>query len=679
MVSFRRTRALLAACITSSAAWVATPAAADGTYDILIMGTVKGEMTVATEGDARRVRFQYVDRGRGPDFRTEQRTGPDGVPTSYFASGVNYLKAPVDERFESVADDVRWKSAADAGGAKRGGYYVPHEGTLDATAALAAALLRAPGGELNLLPRGKARIERVTETTLPTGRATLYFIHGLSFAPSPVWLGDDGHLILEGNSWVSARRQGLGAEGDRLIALQEQALTDREIAQAKSLAQKPAGAVAFHDVAIYDAVKRKRVEHQTVIVRGNRIIWVGAAKDITVEERSDMVIDGKGRTLLPGLFDMHTHLADNISGLLALGSGITSARDLANQIDKLAARSAAWDKGELIGPRVFRAAMIDGKHPLAGPTELLVGTKEEALAAVARAKNAGFPAVKLYSSLPSDLAKVIIDDAHRRGMRVGGHVPAGMTMTQAIEAGFDEITHANFWLLGFMGDEVVAKTNTPARISALGERGREFDLDSKEVRDLVTLVRARGIVLDPTLGVFQDTLLARPGEPVPSVAAFADRMPATVIRSVSGGGMAKDEATRARYRESLDRLGQLFLRFHRAGVPLVAGTDGLTGVSMPFELATYVKAGLAPVDALHMATLGAARVAGAEDRLGSIAVGKLADLVLVEGDPTVSIADIAKTEVVMKDGVLFDPDKLFVAAGMQPRKPVAAAKMGDVK
>ncbi|MDR7070058.1 imidazolonepropionase-like amidohydrolase [Pseudoxanthomonas japonensis] len=675
----RYLKSLLLLALASTTLLAPSPAAADGIYDILIMGAARGTMTVATQKDVRRVHFQYVDRGRGPDLWTEQRLDADGIPLTYAATGVNYLKAPVDERFESVAGRAIWKSAADAGELSSSGFYVPHEGTLDATAALAAALIKAPGRELSLLPRGRARIEHVMEHALPDGKATLYFIHGLSFAPSPVWLGDDGHLILEGNSWVSARRQGLVDRGDTLITLQEKALTDREISQAASLARRPSGAVAFHDVAIYDAARRTRIDRQTVIVRGNRIVWVGSAKDVTLPERSDMIIDGRGRTLMPGLFDMHTHLADNTSGLLAIASGITSARDLANQIDKLAERSAAWDSGQLIGPRVFRAAMIDGQHALAGPTELLVATEEEALAAVARASEAGFPAVKLYSSLPADLAKVIIDDAHKRGMRVGGHVPAGMTMRQAIEAGFDEVTHANFWLLGFMGDEVIDKTNTPLRISALGELGRTIDLDSPQVRDLVALIRARGTVLDPTLGVFEDTLIAEPGKPVPSVMAFADRMPATVIRSVSGGGMAKNEEERLRYRESLDRLGQLFLRLHRDGVPMVAGTDGLVGVSMPFELETYVKAGLTPAEALHMATLGAARVTGAADQLGSIEVGKLADLVLIDGDPTVDITDIARTELVMKDGVLFDPDDLFIAAGMQPRRPELIAPIGDAK
>lgn len=676
MVRIRLNRRVLIACLAMAATSVATPAMADGSYDILIMGSVRGEMTVATDGSVRRVYFHYVDRGRGPDFRTEQRTDAYGVPLSYAATGVNYLKSPIDERFERSATATHWISAADEGRGTANGFYLPLEGTSDTNAALAAALLRAPGGTLDLLPRGKARIERMIEHALPDGKATLYLIHGLSFAPSPIWLDDSGHLILEGNNWLSARRRGLGAAGDELIKLQDRALTDREIEQAKSLAQNPGKAVAFRDVALYDAKKRQRVAHQTVIVRGNRIVRVGPAKDIIVPEQS-RVIEGRGRTLLPGLFDMHTHLADNVGGLLAIASGVTSARDLANQIDKLAERSAAWDSGRLIGPRVFRSAMIDGRHPLAGPTELLVGTKEEALASVARAADAGYPAVKLYSSLSPSLVPVIIAEAHRRGMRVGGHVPAGMTMTQAIEAGFDEINHANFWLLGFMGDEIVAKTNTPTRILALGQYGRDIDLQSKEVRDLVSLVRARGTVLDPTLGVFEDTLVAQAGQPFPSIAAFADRMPATVIRSMSAGGMAKDAAERARYSESLQRLGELFLQMHRAGVTMVAGTDGIVGLTLPHELATYVKAGLTPAEALHMATLGAARVAGAADRLGSIETGKLADLVLVDGDPTSNIADIARTVLVMKDGMLFEPDRLFAAAAMLPRQP--STSIGAVK
>jgi imidazolonepropionase-like amidohydrolase len=679
MVPIRRIRRSFTACLLAATAFVASPAAADGSYDVIILSNVRGGMTVATEQGVRRVHFHYVDRGRGPDFRTETRSDAAGVPVAYSASGHNYLRAPVEERFDRIDGTGRWTSRADAGQSATNGYYLPHEGSLDTTASLATALLRAPGGELPLLPRGKARIEKVTQSPLPGGGSTtLYFIHGLSFAPSPIWLDDAGNLVLEGNGWVSARRQGLGTLGDELLKVQEQALTRREADQARSLVRKPAGAVVFRDVALYDAVKRRREEHRTVIVEGNRIAWVGSAGSAKIPDGAE-IIEGRGRMLLPGLFDMHTHLADNTSGLLAIASGVTSARDLANQIAQLTERMAAWASGRLIGPRVFRSAMIDGRHPLAGPTELLVSTPDEARAAVVRAAEAGYPAVKIYSSLPPELVPVIVAEAHRRGMRVGGHVPAGMTMTQAIEAGFDEINHANFWMLGLMGPDVVAKTNTPTRLLALGEHGRDVDLGSREVKDLIALARKRGTVLDPTLSILEDTLMAKPGEPVRSIAAVADRMPATVVRSVSGGGIAKDDAERARNRQSLDRLGQMFMMMHRAGVTMVAGTDGPVGITLPRELETYVEAGLPAGEALYMATLGAARVVGAGDRLGSIESGKLADMLLVEGDPTRRVGDIANTSVVMKDGLLFDPDALFVAAGMQPRTSSLTNDKGDQK
>ncbi|OJH39855.1 hypothetical protein BON30_12215 [Cystobacter ferrugineus] len=654
--------AAAAVCLTA-----ASPSAADGAYDLVILGSVRGEMVVASDAKSRRVSFRYDDRGRGHDMRTELRVDAARLPTAYAASGLNYLKAPIAETFEHTDQGGRWTSAADQGQSPDRGFYLPHEASLDANTTLAQALLRAPERELAILPRGRARIEEVMRTRLSGDEAAiLYFIHGLSFGPAPLWLDEAGDLILEGNGWASARRKGLGAQAEKLIELQQEALTQRERRDALRLAQKPSGPVVFHDVALYDATRRKLVKARSVIVDGQRIQWVGPARRAKIAPNAQ-VIKGRGRVLLPGLFDMHTHLADNIGGLLAIASGVTSARDLANQIDPLIKRAAAWDAGELIGPRVFRSAMIDARHPLAGPTELLVATPDEARSAVERAAAAGFPAVKLYSSLTPEQVRVIISEAKQRGLRVGGHVPAGMTMTQAIEAGFDEVNHANFWMLGFMGQEVVDKTNSPVRLTALGERGRDIDLGSKPVTELVALVRDRKIVLDPTLSVFEDTLAARRGEPAPSIAAVADRMPATVVRSMSGGGTAETEAQLERNRQSLERLGQMFMLMHRAGVTMVPGTDGIPGLALVRELETYVEAGLAPTDALYMATLGAARVAGAQDRLGSIAAGKLADLVLVEGDPTQQIASLRNTQVVMKDGVLFDPDALFAAAGMRPR------------
>lgn len=671
----KRFRLVLATAMSPSL-MVATPAAADGDYDIVIMGSRHGDMTVATDKGVRRVHFQYNDRGRGPDLRTELQVDGGGLPVSYAATGHNYLHVAVDERFSRKSGKASWTSLADHGETRAAGFYLPHEASLDANTVLALALLKTPGGELPLLPGGRTRIERVRTEPLPSGgNATLYFLHGLSFGVKPLWLDDAGNLVLEGDGWGSARRRGLGDAGDHLVKLQDAAIAAREAEQARKLVRQPTGAVVFHNVALYNAETRRRVEDQTVIVRGNRIFWTGPATSAPAVEGSER-IDGRGRTLLPGLFDMHTHLATNVFGLLAIGSGVTSARDLANRIAPLSERIRAWDTGTLIGPRVTKSAMIDGKGPLAGPTELLVATPEEAIAAVARAAAAGYPTVKLYSSLPPALVPVIIAEAHRRGMRVGGHVPAGMTMTDAIQAGFDEINHANFWVLGLMGKEVTDRTNTELRLTALGARGRDIDLESGAVKDLIALIREKHVTLDPTLSVFEDTLTAEPGRPAPSIAAFAHRMPATVVRNMSGGGNAKTDADRVRNRESLQRLGQMLIKMHAAGITMVAGTDGTPGLALPRELERYVEAGLTPGEALYMATLGAARVAGVGDTLGSITPGKLADLVLVEGDPTRTIADLRRTRLVMKDGRLFDPDALFQAAGMQPRR---ATNTGETK
>ncbi len=659
----------------------AAPAAADGLYDIVIIGTVRGEMKVETRDGVRHVDFRYVDRGRGPEIRSELRTDPRGIPTMMRVHGVNYLKAPVDERFERSGPTARWVSRADRGTSEAAGFYVPHEATFDASANLAQALLAAPDGQLSLLPSGRARIERMRDHRLVVnGRetvATLYFLHGLSFGPSPLWLDENRELLFEGDNFVSARRRGLDDEAAATLArLQAQSTVEREAAEARRLAHRPDRPVLFRDVTLYDAIGRRRREHMSVLVRGNRIEAVGPARTLSPPEGAETV-DGRGRTLLPGLFDMHTHLSSNSGGLLAIASGVTSARDLANQMASLRERIAAWESGRLIGPRVFRSAMIDGRHALAGPTELLVGSREEAIAAVERAAANGYPAIKLYSSLDPALVPVLIEEAHRRGLRVGGHVPAGMTMAEAIRAGFDEINHANFWMLGLMGPEVTARTNTPLRLTAIGERGRDIDLNAAEVRELVALVRERGTILDPTLSVFHDTLAAEPGRPAPSLAAVADRMPATIVRASSSGGAAADAASLARNRESLARLGQMFLLMHRAGATMVAGTDGTPGLALPRELELYVEAGLTPVEALHLATLGAARVAGVGEQLGAIEPGRLADLVLVEGDPTRRIGDLRNTLFVVKDGVLFDPDALFRAVGMQPRRRTTSSTSGD--
>jgi len=658
---------------TALLALMAGPAFADGDYTVFIAGQERGAMTVRTDPTGlRESAFRFVDRGRGPETKTRLRVDADGLPVLLSVEGVSYYKTAVAESAGRTGDVITWKSEADAGSGPAGTFYLANEADAEIGAALARALIKAPGGELTLLPGGKARIEKSAERTIPGAdgpvQATLYLVSGLGYDAQPVWLDKEGELLAQASSWVSVTRKDLVASIPELIKAQDEILRVRAVAQAASLGRKPAGPVAFKGVRLYDAKARVFRSDMTVVVRGASIEAVGPAASTRIPAGAE-VVEGRGRTLVPGLFDMHVHLSRDSGGLIDIATGVTSVRDLANDPDDLAARKAAYDKGELIGPRVFMAGIIDGKGPLAGPTKALVDTPEGVRRVVADWADRGYPQVKLYSSIKPELMPVLIEESKTRGLRVSGHVPAGMTMEEVILAGYDEVQHANFWVLNFLGPEVAAKTNSPVRFTAVGEQGASLDLASPEVKAFVELLRERGTTLDPTMAAMEDALTGRRGAPAPSMASVADRLPPVVRRGIAGSGFARTDEERARFVQSYGRLGQFLKLLHEAGVPIVAGTDGgAASLTLVHELELYVAAGLSPADALYTATLGAAKVVKADDRLGLIEAGKAADLLLVEGDPSRDMGDLRRGVLVIKDGVIFEPDALYGAVGIAPSR-----------
>jgi imidazolonepropionase-like amidohydrolase len=379
------------------------------------------------------------------------------------------------------------------------------------------------------------------------------------------------------------------------------------------------------------------------------------------------VIDATGRTLLPGMWDMHVHITNSNDGLLDLMAGITTVRDMGDDMEVLKRLSDRFDRGELNGPHVLRAGLIDGTGPYQGPTKTLVSNAEEMRAAVKLYADAGYPQIKLYSSVKPELVPVAVEAAHARGLRVSGHVPAGMTMRQAVEAGYDEVQHANFWLLNFMSPEIVARTNTPTRFSDAYIQGREIDVNSPEVRDFIAFLKARHTVVDPTLVTFETMFTGQKGVQVKSYQPYADRLPPGMLRGGLSGGRGKTPEERAAYTESYRRMMQMLKLMHDAGVPVVNGTDG-GAFDYTRELALHVESGISPADVLYDSTLGSARVMGLDRDTGSIAPGKRADLVLIEGDPLTNIAAIRATRLVLKDGAVYDPAALGAAAGLAPAR-----------
>ncbi|WP_235364619.1 amidohydrolase family protein [Sphingomonas sp. ERG5] len=647
----------------------ATPMASATDYTVLTSGQPSGAMSVVEAPGGREISFRFNDRGRGPEVRSVVTVDSDLLPVNLSIDGVDYYKLAVSEHFKQAGPAATWRAANDSGTVKAAGFYLPSETTPEHLSMLARALLRSPGHRIPLLPSGEARLEPLIERPIDIGGtpavARLFALQGLGYEARPIWLDAHGELLMQGNAWFATVRHGMEAQAEGLIRAQAEALEKRDLARSSALMRRPSGPVMFRNVSLFDAVARVTRANMTVIVDGSRIVAVGQNGE-TAAPPGATVIDGTGKTLLPGLWDMHVHLATNSDGLLHLAAGVTSVRDLANTMEDTLLRKRRFETGELPGPRMVLAGFIDGPGPLSGPIKVLVSTPEEMRAAIRTYAARGYEQIKLYSSLDPALVPVAALEAHRLGLRLSGHVPAGMTMRQAVAAGFDEVHHLNFTALNFMSADINAKTNGITRITAIAEHAWEIDPGSPKVREFIAFLKAKGTVVDPTMSLYESDLLGRPGTPAPNLAADIDRLPPVVRRAAYGAGLARGEKEVVRNAASFRTMSGLLKALYDGGVPLVAGTDDTPGFTYHRELELYQKAGIPAADVLYIATLGAARVAGREAELGSVSPGKLADLILVDGNPTASVSDLRKTVLVMKDGVLFQPDTLLSEVGVGP-------------
>jgi imidazolonepropionase-like amidohydrolase len=641
-------------------------------YAILQAGNKAGLMAVWTTPDgARHNFFAFNDRGRGPAILTRIVLDRSGMPTEIDASGNDYLKAPVKEHFRMAGTPLRatWSSEAEQGEKQLSApaFYIPVDAVLSGE--MEAALLAAPHGRLPLLPEGEAGIERVTDRTVEVGgkkqRVTLYEETGLGFTPSPVWLADDHSFFAGGSEWSVVIREGAEAAWPSLIEVQNSGAAVRGEEVARKLTRKPSRPVLIEHARLFDSETATVKDSMSVLVSGNRIESVSPDGKIPAGSGIE-VIDAKGKMLLPGLWDMHVHLGGDWGlGLMHLAAGVTTVRDMANDIDHLHDLKTKFDSGALVGPRVVMAGFIDGRGPYQGPTKVFADTREEALADIERYKSLGYEQIKVYSSLKPELVPYIAQEAHKRGMRLSGHVPAFMTAEQFVRDGADEIQHINFIFLNFFFDQV-QDTRTPARFVAVAQHAAELDLNSERVKSFIQLLLEHHTVLDPTVSIFEGQFLARPGTMNPIYAEVANRMPVQIRRGLIGGGLPVPDGMDQRYQDSAAALLKMVKLLYDSGVPIVAGTDDIAGFTLHTELENYVAAGIPAPKALQIATLGGARVMKHDNERGSITAGKLADLILVDGDPTVRISDIRRVVTVIKDGNVYDAAALCEVLGVRP-------------
>lgn len=594
--------------------------------------------------------------------------GPDKRPTAIAIRGYTD-QGDATETFDVDAGGVaRWKTVIDSGSAPFAGKrYNTYGGPPLAAEREVDALVAAGDKGIDMLPGGHASITigQPAQIDGPNGAETvrLAFIRGYSFAPLPVWLDKDNRFF--GNAGViSLLPEGYEKNGPKLKEIQDKATAAmvRDVAHQFLTPANRTPTLVDH-VLMFDSVAGKYLPDRAVLIAEGKVAAVAAGGSIKPPAGAT-VIDGRGKTLSPGLWDAHQHVGDDWNLLQNVATGMTNYRSPGSLIDDAHSIYKRRAAGDLLAPDGKISVIVDRKDPLAAQVALTVSSATEAVAAVDKIKQAGLWGVKFYTSMNPAWIAPAAAEAHKLGLHVHGHIPAGMRPLDAVRAGYDEVTHINFIMMQAMPQEVVDKANTAARLEGPAKYGKDVDLDSPAMTAFYAELAKRGTIIDPTLTVWEPMMTSDGSAISPEYAPFADIAPPAVARSwrVGGyplfGGLTRDD-----FRKSFDKMVGLVNRLHKAGVRIVAGTDGY-GLELVRELELYQQAGLSNAEALQTATIIPARITGMADRAGSIAPGKAADIILVDGDTSKDLGTLRRVNTVFLDGYRLDGTALRTASGL---------------
>lgn len=427
--------------------------------------------------------------------------------------------------------------------------------------------------------------------------------------------------------------------------------------------------IALSRVRVIDGTGQPAAANQTIILRNGHIEALGDAASTPVPSGAE-VLDLEGRTVIPGLVMLHEHLFYPAGSAyynwlgysfprLYLAGGVTTARtggsmapyaDLNLRRDIEAGRAPGPDL-DVTGPYLNGPGLgIAGVKALRGP--------EDARRMVEYWADEGATSFKVYMQISRAALAAVIETAHRRGLKVTGHL-CSVTFREAADLGIDDLEH------GLYASTDFAPNKEPDRCPAAGLRGLvELDVASEPVQRLIRHLVERRVAITSTLPVFETSTPGRPRAPDRVLDAMLPEARDQYLRQF--GAIAVDTST-ARRRLFVNAMA-FELAFARAGGLLVAGTDptGYGGVVAGFAnhraIELLVEAGFTPIEAIRIATLNGAIYLGRDREIGSIAPGKRADLVVVRGDPSARIADIQNVELVFKRGLGYDPERLIAAA-----------------
>jgi len=635
------------------------------------VGTERDTYTKLEDGDVEgKAAFAFQDRGTTVPLTGAVILAPDGTPRSYRAWGGTARGAWIDEGAVRESDGFTVTRLAEK------------PKTVSASAPFAMASGYAPILMQDVLLRGWARAGRPAKVALvPEGTASIesrgketfdlegkkvtlehVSVRDLVWGREDAWLDDAGKLAAvmtrdaEFDLFEAVRQDVIGLLPTFLTRAGADGVAWLSEAAKVAAVPRDGRVVALVGAQLVDGTGRPPVRDAVVVYDGEKIVAAGPRASTKVPAGT-VTVDVSGKTVLPGLWDMHAHYEQVEWSAAYLAAGVTTIRDMGNVLEFITGARDSIASGKGVGPQIIVDGLVDGE----GARSLGVNrirNREDIVPMLDRLQKAGCPEVKIYSSMPPELVKPIAVEAHRRGMRVVGHVPEGMDVVQALEAGYDGISHIGHLVQPLYQPGEVRKLSPAARL----ERVADADLSSPILQKVIRAFVARKAFVDDTIALLDLANHTREAlaEREPGIAKMPREL--AVMRTEA----PSDELTKLRERYFEKQLA-LVRELHRAGVPMVAGTDqAVPGHSLHREIELYVQAGFTPMEAIQAATSLPAKVMHLDGQVGTIQPGKRADLIVVAGDPLSNIRDIRKITTVIARGRTYETAALWKLVGFSP-------------
>jgi enamidase len=425
--------------------------------------------------------------------------------------------------------------------------------------------------------------------------------------------------------------------------------------------------VALTNARVIDGTGAPAKENQTLVLRGGNIAELGDASRVKAPEGA-AVVDLSGKSVMPGIVMVHEHLyyptGPGVYGQLGgsfvrlyLAGGVTTMRTGGNVNGFMDLKlKELVEKGQAAGPAIDATApYLNGPNSFQQMRDMK--DADEARRHVAYWADMGATSFKAYMQISRAQLRAAVEEAHKRGLKITGHL-CSVTYAEAAEIGIDNLEHGFLASTDFVADKkpdtCPGQGGGQRTIAALDESGEPF-------KALVRKLIEKKVALTSTLTVFETFT---PGRPMPpGLDVLLPQLREQFERNYERTSRNQQSA----YTALLPKAMALERAFARAGGMLIAGTDPtggggvVPGYSNQRQLELLVEAGFSPLEAIRIGTLNGAAYLGRDARIGSIAAGKQADLVVIDGDPSRTIADVRKVETVFKQGIGFDPAKLIAS------------------